>query len=149
VIKKKTQKKTQKMASASYTTPANAAALEAGLVVWKRFEALCNDEWQFAYGNFPSILTIYTRPVFDEDWHLRADVDFLGAWTEDELRDLARDWVAQLRRVEKMVSESPGRVFVFTCKECEGISGVSAAAIMRHVLDEHPYCPAVKAAGKE
>jgi hypothetical protein len=137
------------MASSNYATLEKVAAVRAGLVVWKRFEALCNDEWQFAYGAFPSILTIYTRPVFDEDWHLRADVDFLGAWTEDELRDLARDWVAQLRRVEEMVGQSFGRVFGFSCKECEGITGVSASAIMRHVLDEHPYCPAVKAAGKE
>ncbi len=137
------------MASSNYATLEKVAAVRAGLVVWKRFEALCNDEWQFAYGAFPSILTIYTRPVFDEDWHLRADVDFLGAWTEDELRDLARDWVAQLRRVEKMVSKSLNGVYCYACKECEGISDVSAAAIMRHVLDEHPYCPAVKAAGKE
>ena len=137
------------MASASYATPEKVAAVRPVLGGRHRFGALCNDEWHSAYGAFPSILTIYTRPVFDNDWHLRADVDFSAPRTEDELRDLARDWVAQLRRVEEMVSKGLNGVYCFACKECEGISAVSAAAVMRHVLNEHPYCPAVKAAGKE
>lgn len=139
------------MASSSYTTPEKEAAEVVELVVWERFDALCKDEWQFAYGAFPFILTSHTGGVFDKDWYLRADVDFSAPWTDDELRALARDWVAQLRRVEKMVDVSIHLdfIFVFTCKECEGISGVTPAAIMRHVLDKHPYCPAVKAAGKE
>jgi len=141
------------MASSNYTTPEKVAAVKAELVVWKRFEALCNAEWHFAYGPFPSFLTSETWCVFDKDWYLRADVDFSAPRTEDELRDLARDWVAQMRRVEKMVSEKRwarlGEVSIFTCKECEGISGMSAAAIMVHVLEEHRWRPAVKAAGKE
>lgn len=146
---KKTQKKIKKMASANYFAPEKVAAAKAYLVVSTRFEALCKDEWKTAYGFFPSMSWNGARDVFDKDWYLRADVDFSAPWTEDSLRDLARDWVAQMRRAEEMVSQSPGRVFGFSCKECEGISGMSAAAIMRHVLDTHPYCPAVKAAGKE